>query len=497
MKKYLLEIIVFISGAVVMIFELVGSRILAPYMGTSLVIWTSLIGIILGSLSLGYYIGGKLSDRKPNYLTLSSMIFVAALFITITALIKNPFLEYLSFFVKDIRIAGVVATIFLFAPASVLFGMVSPYAVRLKLKEIEHSGETIGSMYAISTVGSIFGTFLAGFVLIPMIGSSNILLFIVLSLLVSSALAYTQNNKKIEKKHVTIVSFLILITAISFVNAKTTNKDFIEISTSYNDIRIIETKDKETKRPIRGYITDPFGVQSAIFTDDNNDLVFDIYRFYRLAEHFKPNYRKTLMIGGGTYTYPQDFLRRSETGTMDVVEIDPELINVAKKYFDFKENDRINIYHEDGRTFINEMKEVYDVIIMDAFNSNLSAPFHLTTKEVVSKLYNNLSDDGVVLVNIISAIDGDKGKFMRAEIATYKTKFPQAYIFPVQYPEDGFKRQNSLVVFLKSENKPEFKSENLEFDKHLSHLWTKKVDNDLPILTDDYAPVDLYVTNIH
>src|SRR3990167_468595 len=148
MKKYFLELIVFICGAQVMILEMVGSRVLAPYLGTSLFVWTSLIGVILGCLSLGYYQGGKLADKKGNYKVLSLIIFLAALAVGILSLSKEPVLFYLQRNLTDIRLAASLATTILFGPASILLGMVLPLASKLKIKSLESSGTTVGTLYA-------------------------------------------------------------------------------------------------------------------------------------------------------------------------------------------------------------------------------------------------------------------------------------------------------------------------------------------------------------
>lgn len=175
-SKYLLEIVVFVCGAVVMIFELVGSRVLGPYFGTSIVVWTSLIGIILGSLSLGYYLGGKIADKKSSFKGLSLIIFFAAISIGLTVIIKDFWLFVLQNSFTDIRTSSVLASLSLFLPASVFLGMVSPYAVKLKLKNLNTSASTVGTLYAISTIGSIFGTFLSGFYLIPHFGTNKLLI---------------------------------------------------------------------------------------------------------------------------------------------------------------------------------------------------------------------------------------------------------------------------------------------------------------------------------
>ena len=178
MNKFLLEFVVFVCGVVVMIFEIVGSRILGPYLGTSIFVWTSLIGIILGSLSLGYWLGGIIADKKPSYVLLSWIILLAALFIGLTITGKDIVLRNLPVLFGGIRTQSIIASLCLFAPTSILLGMVTPYAVKLKIKDIKTSGKTVGNLYAISTIGSIIGTFLAGFFLIPSFGSTNILYFL-------------------------------------------------------------------------------------------------------------------------------------------------------------------------------------------------------------------------------------------------------------------------------------------------------------------------------
>jgi len=167
MKKFTLEVVVFFCGAAVMAFEIVGSRMLGPYVGTSMFAWTSIIGIILLSLSIGYFWGGRIADKRPRADLLSLIIFISGLFIIITGFSKDIILNYLIEKTDSIKIVTIIASLILFAIPSILLGMVSPYAVRIKMKIIEKSGSTVGNLYAISTVGSIAGVFLAGFYLIP------------------------------------------------------------------------------------------------------------------------------------------------------------------------------------------------------------------------------------------------------------------------------------------------------------------------------------------
>lgn len=188
MKKFTLEIVAFFCGAVVMAFEIVGSRMLGPYVGTSMFAWTSIIGVILLSLSIGYFWGGRIADMRPRADILSLFIFISALFIIITLVVKESVLEILLRSIDNIHIVSVIASLVLFAIPSILLGMVSPFAVRIKMKSLEKSGSTVGNLYAISTVGSIVGVFLAGFFLIPTLKITKILMLLAIVLISVSML---------------------------------------------------------------------------------------------------------------------------------------------------------------------------------------------------------------------------------------------------------------------------------------------------------------------
>ncbi len=181
---------------------------------------------------------------------------------------------------------------------------------------------------------------------------------------------------------------------------------------------------------------------------------------------------------------------------MDVVEIDPDVTALARRFFALEDHPGLRIFHEDARTFLNRAGGKYDVILGDAFNSHYSIPFHLTTVEAVRRLHDLLCDDGIALVNILSSMEGDLGRFLRAEYSTFKAVFPQVYLFPVSSSNKADKWQNIMLLALKAKEAPELSSSDPDLDSLLSHLWTKPIPGDLPILTDDYAPVDRYVTGL-
>jgi predicted membrane-bound spermidine synthase len=190
MKRFFLEIVVFICGAVVMAFEIVGSRMLGPYVGTSMMVWSSIIGIILLSLSLGYYFGGKLADKYPKYKYLAIIIGISAVLILFSTLSKDIVLSGLFKLSQNVKLISVLSSLILFTLPAFGLGMVSPFAARLKMKDIKTSGATVGYLYSLSTLGSITGTFLAGFYFIPSFRITHILFILALILVLSAGGLY-------------------------------------------------------------------------------------------------------------------------------------------------------------------------------------------------------------------------------------------------------------------------------------------------------------------
>jgi len=492
-KQRSLEFVVFVCGAAVMVFELVGSRILAPYIGTSLYVWTSLIGVVLGALSIGYFLGGRIADKHPYPKPLSFAILCAAVSIGLVGFFKDAVLAALaSLIVEHIEVRAFFSSLALFGPASIFLGMVSPFAARLKINAVSGSGATVGGLYALSTLGSIAGTFLAGFFLIPFFGSTKILFFLAAILLLTSMtlLPMKTARRGLPFQHMLSISLLV-----SFLIPLTHNhirSNLIDVDTAYNRIWIFNGAHPATGKQTLNLMTDPFGIQSAMFLE-SDEPVFEYLKFYRLAEFFNPNIKKVLLIGGGAYSYPKIFLKQFPNGAIDVVEIDPKLTELARAYFRLRDDGRLRIFHEDGRVFINRVEERYDAIFSDAFTSASSIPFHLTTIQAVRREFEMLREGGLTIVNTISAIDGERGKFLRAEYATYRAIFPQVFLFPVA-SNDPHAVQNILLVALKSPRLTH-SSENTEIAALLARQWKKEIPLDMPVLTDDFAPVDYYRRN--
>ncbi len=490
-KSYILEITVFVCGALVMIFEIIGSRLLSPYIGASTYVWTSLIGVILAALSFGYWLGGRWADRKPDIKILAVVIFLAGGMVSLTILLHDLILGLIAGLPVGLEIRSVLAAILLFAPASILLGVVTPYAVKLKMSSLADSGKTVGSLYALSTVGSIAGTFLAGFVLIPFLGSIKTLYLIGAALIALSLLLAPFSLKKINVAILVVLVFGIGANELKSFYLRAAY-DFHDIDTEYSRLQIMTTTDQKTDRKMRVLAFDPDYVQSAIYLE-SDDLALEYSKYYHLIQHFKPDFQNTLMIGGAGYTYPRDYLKRYPKGTIDVVEIDPQMTAIAKKYFRLEENERMRIFHEDGRTFLNRAEPAqYDAVFMDAFGSLFSVPFQLTTVEAVRKIERVLKDDGLLIANIGGALAGDASGFLRAELKTYRRVFPRVLLFKVNPEAPDEKLQNFIIVGVKAGNVAPVESDDPKIVAFFSHLYENPPETAVEILTDDLAPVEYY-----
>ncbi len=490
LNQIILEITVFVCGALVMIYEIIGSRLLSPYIGASTYVWTSLIGVILAALSLGYWLGGKIADRRPEIKILAAVIFFAGGLVSLTIFSKDLILSFIAGSALQLEVKSLIAALLLFAPASVLLGFVTPYAVKLKMSSLADAGKTVGRLYALSTVGSIFGTFLAGFFLIPFVGSTRTLYLIAACLISLSFLlvpfALSLFNLMI------LIFFVLAIAASELKDLYLLHKnDLRDIDTEYSRVQVFKTTDAKTKKEIRALATDPFFIQSGMFLD-SDALVFPYAEYYHLLRHFKPDFEQTLMIGGAGYSFPKEYLQTYKSSQIDVVEIDPQMTKIARRFFRLRDDPRLKIFHQDGRTFLNQAESNrYDAILMDAFGSLFSIPFQLTTIEAVQQIDRALKDDGVVIFNLVSAIEGDSSRFLQAEIKTYQQVFPQVFLFKINshYPDD---RVQNLIIVASKKNFASLISNEAQMIELLNHLYGRKFESEINILTDDLAPVEYY-----
>ncbi len=487
----ILEITVFVCGGLVMTYEIIGSRIVAPYIGSSTYIWTSLIGVILGALSLGYWLGGKIADRRPTVTVLASAIFASASLVAVTVLIKDVVLVGVSQMPFGLGLKAVLASLLLFAPASITLGFVIPYATKIRVSSLDLTGASVGRLYALSTIGSIAGTFAAGFFLIPFVGSVRTLYFIAATLFVLSFLLATISLTRLHISAIALFIFAVIGSEYSTYFLRTT-AGVLDLDTEYSRVRVFETDHPRTGMRMRAMATDPFSIQSGMLLE-SDELALEYTKFYHLAAHYHPDLNDSLMIGGAGYSFPKDYLQRYPEARIDVVEIDSQMTGIAREFFGLVDSDRLRIFHDDGRAFLRTAGSAqYDAVMMDAFGSLLSVPYHLTTVEAVREIHRVLNDDGVVVFNLGSAITGPAGMFLRAEFATYASVFGEVRLYKVLPTTPDDRLQNLVIVACKNKCDAAPKSSEPMISDLLDNRYSGEITLDLPILNDDLVPVDRY-----
>lgn len=483
MKKYKLEIIVFLSGAIGMGLELIAARVLSPYVGSSNVVWTSIIGIILVSMSLGYWLGGKKADKEASGNVLSRLLLGSALFTSIIPLLETIVVKEFAGIVSNLIVAAILCAIIVFSIPSFILAMISPFAVKMKSMQETEIGSLSGRISSLSTIGSITGTFLMGFVLIPNIGVTNINIGITILLVVMSILARDDINKKYILSTISLVVVMIILMFIGKWVFKLANPEIlVDTDSQYSRIWVKQVNTAKTTYKTLQVDT---GLESYIDTE-TGEMGAMYLRYYDLFEYLNKDAKSTLMIGGAAYTYPIHYLQKYEDKTIDVVEIDEKMTQIAEEQFGLNAKDeRLKIYTQDGRSYLNYSENKYDTILIDAFKG-LNAPFELTTYEALVHAKKMLNDNGIVLTNIISSLEGEDTDFIEYEYATYKAVFDDVKIFQVQ-DRDYTESQNLILVGIKGN--PQINEDKYEEYKNYLNMEITNFETDKNIVTDDFAPI--------
>ena len=489
MKKYKYEIILFITEAICMILELVASRVLSPVFGNSNIVWTSVIGIILFSSSIGNYLGGKIADKHDNKDLLEIIYLISGVLVIMIPFTKNTILEIFSY-ISSIKIGAVLATSVLFLPSSIVLGMIIPIILKIKLIDIDTVGNVSGRIYSISTIGGIFGTFLGGFILVPNMGVISLTFLLSAILFILSII-----SNKFEKKF--SFSLFFSIFCLLFILIYMIYNNNIEKKILSNKIGISYSIDTEygnatmTNRELNGepvrMLSIDGGFESGTFLekDKRNELVFDYLKKYDLMFKSDNQIENIAMIGGAGYCYPKYVISHYSKINMDVIEIDDKITEIAKKYYYLddalneynKKSERLKLINEDGRIYFNKNEKKYDAILNDAF-SGLVPVRSLTTLENINNIKNSLKEGGLYLNNIIGAIDGENSRFIKAEVNTIGKIFNNVYVIPV-VTKDENTTQNFMVIATDKE---------VKFDEDIT-VDLKISDNEI-VFTDDYCPTE-------
>ena len=484
LKKYKLELVVFVCGAMTMVLELVAARVLSPYVGSSNLIWTSIIGIMLVFMSLGYWAGGKIADKKHDINDLSQFILISAITTSIIPILETIIVNNLAQVIEQLIIVAIISAIFIFGIPSFMLATASPIAVKLKNEEEKKVGSVSGKISSLSTIGSIFGTFFAGFVLIPNVGVSNIIIGSSILLLMLSILIHPKKDKKYVISMIIVTLVIILLCLTGKYLFKIAHLDVIKDEDSeysriwVKDIKVADNvsyKTLQVDTELESYMNEQTGEMGAKYLG-----------YYDLFEYYNKNAKDALLIGGAAYTYPKHYLKRYDDKKIDVVEIDPKMTQIAEEEFNLDVNDpNLGIYHQDGRSYLNYSKNKYDVIMIDAFTGR-NVPFELTTYEAMCNAKRMLNEGGIVMTNVISSLEGKDSKFIKHEYATYKKVFDDVKLFMVN-TQDKNQVQNLILIGIKGESNIDKSKE--EKYQVLLETEVKDFESDSQISTDDFAPI--------
>jgi spermidine synthase len=498
LKKIILLLTVFITGACILIIEVVAVRVLSPYYGNTIFTYSSVITVILAALSVGYYFGGKLADKKPDLKLFYGIILIGGLTILFLQLMILFILPIINIYFSIIN-GPLISSIILFFIPSFLLGTLSPFAIKLLEKNLpqEGIGSISGKVFFWSTAGSIVGSLLAGFLLIPNFGINKIIISVGLILVVLGLIGLT--GAKADKK--IIFTMILLILSVSFFNLVLS---FLSVNTNviyqsdgvYEKITILDGK--YNGKPTRFLFQDR--TYSGAIHLDSEEHAFEYSKYYVLYKIFKPDVKDILVIGGGAYTVPKIYYNEITEAKIDVVEIEPSLFELAKKYFDVPDNPRLENHLTDGRRFLKDSTKKYDVIFVDAFHSLYSIPIHLTSKEFFELAKSKLKAGGIFIGNFIGDLQQRPRSFIYSEIKTFNSVFDNSYFFATRSPKQKL-AQNIMFVGYNSDQVINFKNLNLkEYDSDfITTLPEKLIDvsnidfSIHPVFTDNYSPVEYFI----
>ena len=491
--------VVFVTGACVLVIEIAAVRILSPYYGNTIFSFSSVITVILAALSIGYYAGGRLADKRPHAGLFYTIIFASGFAVLALELAGTFLLPSLAYRFSLLSGPLIFSALLFFLPG-LLLGMLSPFVITLqKLRVPEQGVGTVsGKVFFWSTAGSIAGSLSAGFVLIPAFGISEIMVGTGSLLAAMGMAGMLASGVKKERVIAPVVVVMALVGGL-------TQSAFLENNMLYEKDGVYEK--------IRIYETEYNGQKARVLLQDKTigggmligsaEHAFDYSKYYALYRVFNPEVNNALVIGGGAYTIPKALLADLPAARIDVVEIEPSLFELAQTFFEVPETPRLQNHVEDGRRFLADSKVRYDFIFGDAFHSLYSIPVHLTTKEFFLLAKEKLAANGVFMANFIGSLAPGSSSLILAEIKTFQQVFPNSYFFAVQSPVDPGV-QNIIFVGYNSDRRvnvqdPMFRANP---DKIIQALAEKQIavgDFDLspyPVFTDNYAPVEHFTAQV-
>lgn len=475
------------TGASVMIVQILGAKMLSPFLGTSHFVWTAQIAITLVALACGYYAGGWLVDRAPKPGRIYAAIAVAGAYLALSI----PFIEKVAygFLHFDLAVGSLLASAFLFFIPLCLLAMVGPFFIRVLASSLTNMGGSIGRLSAISTFGSFLGTVLIGYLLIPFLPNSTTMYLTALVLMLLSVV-YFMLWGRTGSSATSSAATLIIVGALGYggLRADTWQSPYSEElfrgNSNFGLLQVIQQKGGPHRYYLNDYLT-----QNTYDTNLQQSISMFTYMLHDLARAYAPKTEDVLCIGMGVGIVPMDFARGG--AKVDVVEINPDVVPVAERFFNF-DSSKVNLHIQDGRYFVNRTQKKYDALILDAFLGD-SCPSHLMTREAFAGMKNVLKPDGVLVINTFADPDLQQNFF---SASLYKTLTNTFASVKLHHGRNG----NSLFVVsprkeLSILNPPSFDHVWSGCREQVRDAFATVREPDLSkgiVLTDNYNPVEFY-----
>ena len=522
----------FAGGAVLLGVELAASRVLAPFFGNSLFVWGALIGVVLAGLAVGYWLGGALADRRPEPDLLVASLVLGGLAVLAVPVVDEAVLERIVRWDPGPRLNPLLAATALFGIPSVLLATVTPIAVRLATRSVASVGRTAGRLFAVSTFGSIVGTFATAFFLIPELGTEQLIAYAAAAILGTAVVVAV--GVRVPVLAVVPALAAVGAVAVGLAHAPSTGgtlsatqsqnwsplyrlraergTDPYDARTAAREtgLRVLFAKDTQYHRlavledESSRYLRFDNSLQSAMWRKLPFRTRYRYTDFFHLGLAYNPDARDLLFIGLGGGSSPKRLWREFPQLRLQAVEIDPVVVDVARRYFALPDHPRLRVEVEDGRRFLARDDRRWDVIALDAFFSD-SIPFHLVTREFMELVRSRLKPGGVVVTNTIGSLKGPDSELFRSILRTYRSTFPTVLVHPeIEDGDTGPDVTRNLIIVATDGAAParavladrwEETRRRVPAAPSLRKPILDRVDRpipiaDVPLLTDDYAPTD-------
>ena len=482
-----------LTGALVMAVEVLGARVIAPFFGVSLFVWTALIAVTLLALATGYVAGGRWADKSGSPTVLFSLIAASGALLLLVPFTKAAVLQ--AALPLGLRWGALTGALTLFGPPLFLLGCVSPFLVRLAAKEWSQLGRTVGLMYAVSTAGSFFGTVFTGYYLVAELGLSRAFQLSGVILLALAALFFTVFRGR--PAALLLPFFALLTNALPLQNghavlADGTVAQVVDSKDSfYGRVQVVEYRG--TNGHTREMLIDGL-IQGGIDVVSGQSVYEYAYLLERLSRAANPQGKKCLVIGLGTGVIPRSF---AEQGiATEVVDIDPVVVSAARTHFGLPSG--LPVHLVDARYFLATAATRYDYIILDVFNGD-TTPGYLLSREALELVRTRLEPGGVLGINLIGRL-GTEQQMTASVMRTLEAAFPWVQIFPQFIPGPDADSGNISIIAgtgkllgdlpaLDESNIHPFAREGVRKAWVQHYAW--KSSNEGIILTDDYNPLDV------